>query len=189
MANINDLMLRYKTQTAGAIRKFISRHINEINSDGVEHAKQTSDGWIFDSEAIRIIDELRGFSQVAVVTQEESERVKELQEENENLRQLLLVAQSKLIKVQENLTENQKLLLESEKKILIAESHSKDSQSELKLEQALHNVAKQQIEQANRQLEKVTKQLEESNNQRNESNLQLEKIKNRGLFDRIFNKF
>ena len=105
MANINDLMLRYKTQTAGAIRKFIVRHLSEINSDG-EHAKQTSEGWIFDAEAVKRIDELRGFSQVAIIEQAESERVKELQQENENLRQLLLLAQSDLIKTQKLLQDN-----------------------------------------------------------------------------------
>ncbi|MBQ6975405.1 MAG: hypothetical protein IJQ16_02500, partial [Selenomonadaceae bacterium] len=88
--------------------------MNKINSNGVEHAKQTSEGWQFDAEAVKIIDELRGFSQVAVLAQIESERVKELQQENENLRQLLLLAQSKLIKTQENLQNNQQKLLTAE---------------------------------------------------------------------------
>ncbi len=182
MANINDLMLRYKTQTAGAIRKFISRHIAEINADGIEHARQTSDGWYFDAEAVRRIDELRGLSQVAIVEQEESERIKELQQENENLRQLLLVAQSKLIKVQEDLNENQKLLSDSEKKLLTAESQSKENdialirtQADLEIEKTMRKIAEDKFI--------------ESQKQHEELKLEFARIKNRGLIDRIFNKF
>ena len=167
MANINDLMLRYKTQTAGAIRKFIVRHLGKINADGIEHAKQTSEGWYFDAEAVRIIDELRGFSKVAVIDQSESERVRELQEENEKLRQLLLIAQSKLIQTQEELKNNQQLLLDSE-------SQAKDYQAEFKLEQSLHNVTKEK--------------LAETSRQRDELNQQVERLKNRGLLDRILNR-
>lgn len=175
MANINDLMLRYKTQTAGAIRKFITRHLEKINSDGIEHAKHTSEGWQFDNEAVRIIDELRGFSKVAIVEQVESERVKELQYENENLRQLLLIAQSKLIQTQEELQNNQQMLLASE-------SQAKDYQAELKIEQTLHTTTKEQ-------LKKTETQLEESTLQRSELLSQLDKLKNRGLLDRLFNRF
>lgn len=117
---------------------------------------------------------------------QESERVKELQQENENLRQLLLIAQSKLIKSQEELNENQKMLSDFEKKFLAAESQSKDSQAELTLEQALHKVTTQQLEDSKRIFNETKSQLE---NQLDESNRQLEKIKNRGLFDRIFNNF
>ena len=174
MYNIKDLMTRYSLTRQG-VQYFVNKNLRIINSDCTEHAKQTSDGWQFDADAVRIIDELRGFSQVAILEQAESERVKELQSENENLRQLLLIAQSKLIKTQEDLTENQKLLSESDRKLLVAESQSKDSQAELKLEQALHNMTKQQVMDYKQKLD--------------ESNLQLEKIKNRGLIDRIFNNF
>ncbi len=174
MYNIKDLMIRYNLTRQG-VQYFVNKNLKIINSDGTKHAKQTSEGWQFDTEAVRIIDELRDFSKVAVLEQSESERVKELQEENENLRQLLLVAQSKLIKVQENLNENQKLLSESDKKLLFVESQSKDSQAELKLEQALHNVTKQQVSEYKQKLDEFQRQLE--------------KIKNRGLIDRIFNNF
>ena len=167
-------MNRYQLTRQG-VQYFVNKNLDAINSSEVEHAKQTSDGWQFDEEAVRIIDKLRGFSQVAVFEQAESEHIQELQKENENLRQLLLVAQSKLIKVQEDLNENQKLLSDSTKKILVAESQSKDSQVELRFEKEFHALTK--------------KQLEESDKKLDESNRQLEKIKNRGLIDRIFNNF
>ena len=174
MLTVKDLMRIYNITRQG-VRRFVDKHIDEINSGGIEHAKPTADGWQFDAEAVRIIDDLRGFSQVAVLEQIESERISELQQENENLRQLLLIVQSKLIKTQEDLQNNQQ-------KLLAAESHSKDSQAELTLEQALHKVTKQQLEDSKRIFNETKSQLDESNRQ-------LEKIKNRGLFDRIFNNF
>jgi len=188
MANINDLMLRYKTQTAGAIRKFITRHLDKINSDGIEHAKQTPEGWYFDAEAVRIIDELRGVSQVAVIEQVESERVKELQEENENLRQLLLMAQSKLIKTQEELQENQKLLSSSEKKLLAAENQSKDKEIELVKVQANLEIEKTHRKNAEDKIQAAESQVKVIKQQRDELNHQLERLKNRGLLDRMLNR-
>lgn len=157
--NIKDLMQRYKI-TRPAVLHCIKKNISIINSNG-EHAKQTSEGWQFDAEAVRIIDELRGISQISILEESESEIVKDLRNEIDELKKILMITQSKLIQAQENLTENQKLLFETKKKLLVAENQSKDSQVELKLEQALHNVTKQQ----------------------------LEKIKNRNLIDRIFNNY
>ena len=174
MYSIKDLMNRYKLTRQG-VQYFVNKNLGIINSSDIEHAKQTVDGWQFDETAVKIIDKLRGFSQVTILEQAESERIKELEDENENLRQLLLIAQSKLIKVQEDLNENQKLLADSTQKLLVAELQSKDSQVELKLEKEIHSLTK--------------KQLEESNCQLSETKNQLEKIKSRGLIDRIFNNF
>lgn len=182
MFSVNDLMSRYNIKNAVSIRRFVSRHLQTINADGEEHAKQTLEGWQFDEVAVQIIDKLRGVSNVTIVEMKESERIKELQEENENLRQLLLVAQSKLIKVQEELTDNQK-------KYLAAESQSKDSQSELKVEQALHEVTKQQFSEIKTQLSDTKIQLSDTKTQLSNAETQLEQIKKRGLFDRIFNNF
>lgn len=181
MADIKDLMERYEIAPQ-SIRRFISRHLSKINADGVEHARQTSEGWIFDSEAVRIIDELRGFSKIAVVNQNESDAIKELQQENENLRNLLLATQSKLIKTQEDLNENQKLLSSVEKKLLANENLSKDNdinlvrvQSNLEIEKTLRQVAENKLFENKTQLEHAVNQIE--------------KLKNRSFIDRIFNKF
>lgn len=165
MLTVKDLMQRYNITRQG-VRRFVDKHIDEINSDGTEHAKPTADGWQFDSEAVKIIDELRGLSQVAIIENSESETIKELQNEIDDLKQILLMTQAKLIKAQEDLTENQKLLLESEKNFLALKSQSKDSKSELQIEKTLHEVTKQKLE---------------------ESRAQIEKMRTRGLIDRILN--
>ena len=182
MFSVNDLMSRYNIKNAVSIRRFVSRHLETINADGEEHAKQTPSGWQFDEVAVQIMDRLRGNSSVTIVEMQESEQVRELKEENENLRQLLLVAQSKLIKAQEELNENQK-------KFLLAESQSKDSQNELKLEQALHEVTKQQVADVKTQLSDTKGELSDAKTQLSNAESQLEQIKKRGLIDRIFNNF
>lgn len=174
MFTVKDLMQRYNITRQG-VRRFVDKHIEEINSDGIEHAKLGADGWQFDAEAVKIIDELRGLTQIAIIEHSESETTKELREEIEDLKQILLMTQSKLIRVQENLTENQKLLSESDKKFLAAENQSKENemsvvrlQADLKIEKSKREIAEEKIL---------------------EIQSQLEKIKNRGLIDRIFNNF
>ena len=179
LLNTQDLMNRYKISKSG-IRLFINRNLSKINADGIEHAKQTSEGWLFDAEAVRIIDELRSFSQVSVIEQEETERIKELQNEIENLKNLLLISQSQLIKVQSDLNETQKLLQDNQTKLLTAENQSKENdmalvrtQADLKIEKSKREIAEEKILEINFQLD--------------ESQRQFEKIKNRGLIDRILN--
>ena len=172
MVNVTDLMKRYGILTSAGIRKFVIKHLDEINADGIEHARQTPEGWIFDAEAVRIIDGLRGFNQVTIIEQEESELVNELKAEIEQLKNLLLIAQSDLI-------QTQKLLQDNQTKLLTAENSSKDLMTDLKLEQTLHKVTKQKL---NESEEKFSEQITRLENQ-------LEKVKNRGLLARIFNNF
>ena len=174
MLTVKDLMQRYKITRQG-VRRFVDKHIEEINADGIEHAKQNLDGWIFDAEAVKRIDELRGFSQIAIIEQQESETIKELQRENENLRQLLLIAQSDLI-------QTQKLLQDSQTKLLTAENQAKENDIALIRTQADLKIEKSKRELAEDKILEVKSQL-------NESQRQLDEIKNRGLIDRIFNKF
>ena len=179
MFNVNDLVSRYGNVTSRAIRMFVQRNIDKINDSDVEHAKQTIDGWQFDAEAVKRIDELRGFSQIAVVEQTESERIKELREENENLRRLLLIAQSDLIQTQKLLQDNQTKLLTSESRAGENDMALVRIQADLEIEKSKRKIAEEKVAEVKSQLEKHL----------DESNRQLEKIKNRGLMDRILNRF
>ena len=160
------MMNRYNFKSTRGVRAFITSDIEEINADGVNHARQTTEGWQFDDTAVRIIDKLRGMSEVAIVEREESEQVQELKEEVDNLKSLLLMTQNKLLQKQEELTENQKQLLQAEKKYLTAENTSNVEELKRKhLEEKL-SAAESQVK-----------------------NLQgeLDKLKKRGLVGRIFN--
>ena len=164
MRSINDLLERYNTKSAGSMRKFISRNLDKINADG-EHARQTPDGWQFDAEAVRIIDELRRFNAVAVIEEQESERIKELQTEIDNLKTLLLAAQNELISSQKALQQKSDALIESEKKYLLAENQTELEKHKRESDKKLSD-------------ERIT-----------ELKSEIERLKNRGLLDRIFNNF
>ena len=163
---INDLMRRYNVKSRQGIRQFILKHLSEINSDA-EHAKQTPDGWQFDDEAVRKIDELRGLNQIAFIEPDESERILELQAEIENLKNLLLVTQSDLIGTQ-------KKLIESGNNLLTTQRQLNDNAVAV-------NADKQQIAILN-------EKLESERQKRLEVQQQLEKLKGRGLLERILNK-
>ena len=174
MFNVNDLMSRYGIKNSASIRKFVMRHIEEINARG-EHASQTPTGWQFDEEAVKRIDDLRGRNKISVIEEQETETVRELKNEIEKLKSLLIATQTDLI-------QTQKLLQTQQTKLLADADKDKNYQAELKLEQELHNITKKELDESNNQRDKLTKQFTDIQNQ-------LEKIKNRGLVDRIFNKF
>ena len=72
MFNVNDLMSRYGIKNSASIRKFVMRHIEEINAGG-EHAIQTPTGWQFDEEAVKRIDDLRGRNKISVIEEQISD--------------------------------------------------------------------------------------------------------------------
>ncbi|MBR1727919.1 MAG: hypothetical protein IJ728_00100 [Selenomonadaceae bacterium] len=55
---ISDLIKRYSIRTPQGIRKFVKSNLVKINAEG-EHAKILRGEWVFDEEAVRIMDELR----------------------------------------------------------------------------------------------------------------------------------
>jgi len=171
--DIKELMKRYNFKSSRGVRAFITRHLEEINADGVEHARQTTEGWQFDDTAVRIIDKLRGMSEVTIVEREESERVQELKEEVDNLKSLLLMTQNKLVQKQEELTESQKQLLSAKEKYLTAESSAKDYQSDLKVEELKRKHLEEKLSEVQSQFKNLQSEVE--------------KLKKRGLVSRIFN--
>ena len=60
LKGIKDLALRYGLSEQG-MRKFIRQHLAELNSDR-QHVRHRGKAWLFDDEAVRRIDELRGVS-------------------------------------------------------------------------------------------------------------------------------
>lgn len=164
--DIKELMKRYDFKSSRGVRAFITRHLKEINADGVEHARQTTEGWQFDDTAVRIIDKLRGLSEVTIVEREESERVQELKDEVDNLKSLLLMTQNKLLQKQEE-------LLSAKEKYLTAENSS-----------TVEELKRKHLEE---KLGEVQSQLFVSQSQCKNLQSEVEKLKRRGLVSRIFN--
>ena len=163
--NINDLMKRYNIKSRQGIRQFVLKHLSEINVDG-EHAKQTADGWQFDDEAVRIIDDLRGLNQVAFIETSESKKILELQAEINNLKNFLLVSQADLI-------ETQKKLIESEHNRLTTQRQLTDNAVVIESLENKNSMLSEELKLHRQEREKIQQQLE--------------KIKNRGILARIFN--
>ena len=163
--NINDLIKRYNIKSRQGIRQFVLKHLSEINFDG-KHAKQTADGWQFDDEAVRIIDDLRGLNQVAFIETSESEKILELQAEIDNLKNLLLVSQADLI-------ETQKKLIESEDNRLTTQRQLTDNAVVVECLENKNSILSEEMKLNRQEREKIQQQLE--------------KIKNRGILARIFN--
>ena len=86
--DIKELANRYKITIQG-MGKFVRKNLNKINEDD-EHAQNTKNGWIFDEEAVHIIDRLREVDRVAIIEEIESEKIKELKKEIDNLNVVLV---------------------------------------------------------------------------------------------------
>ena len=96
--SFGDVMTRYNMQRT-ALSKFLTRHLAEINKDGL-HAAKNGRAWKFDETAIQIMDRIRGEFQPGVFNEPEprdSESVELLKNQISNLQQLLLAAQKDAI--------------------------------------------------------------------------------------------
>lgn len=134
MITTRDLMDRYNIKTRQGIIQFVKKHLDEINHDGEEHATMQKGEWAFDTEAVRILDQLRGLHDQATITELESEKVSNAQQESHNLRILLLKAQQQVITLQQNLIAKQNELSEVKVKALEAQQNKDQAdalQSEL----------------------------------------------------------
>lgn len=72
--------------------EYVKRHLDEINADG-SHAALRAGKWAFDAEAVRKMEELRGFGIAGVMEAVESQKVKDLEVTVDNLQVALLHAQ------------------------------------------------------------------------------------------------
>lgn len=72
--------------------EYVKRHLDEINADG-SHAALRAGKWAFDAEAVRKLEELRGFGIAGVMEAVESKKVKDLEITVDNLQVALLHAQ------------------------------------------------------------------------------------------------
>ena len=135
---INDLMKRYGINRA-SMTEYAKSKIDIINKDGV-HAKKSGKEWQFNAEAVRILDELRGYGMVVEnYDTPEKAKIAELEKELEEARKFMAAAQAensrqkdKIIK----LLEDKDLLQEGKNKSveLLAAAESERKIAEAKLE-------------------------------------------------------
>ena len=66
---ITDLMARYNMTRQG-VQQFLTRHLSELNTQGVEHAAKVKGDWIIDSTALERLDAMRGYNDSVVLASE-----------------------------------------------------------------------------------------------------------------------
>lgn len=79
---ITDLMNRYNMTRQG-VQQFLTRHLSELNTQGVEHATKVKGDWIIDSTALERLDNMRGYNDSVVLASEVKQltKIEELQNE------------------------------------------------------------------------------------------------------------
>ena len=80
--SITDLMARYNMTRQG-VQQFLTRHLSELNTQGVEHAAKVKGDWIIDSTALERLDAMRGYNDSVVLASEVKQltKIEELQQQ------------------------------------------------------------------------------------------------------------
>ena len=80
--SITDLMTRYNMTRQG-VQQFLTRHLSELNTQGVEHAAKVKGDWIIDSTALERLDAMRGYNDSVVLASEVKQlsKIEELQQQ------------------------------------------------------------------------------------------------------------
>ena len=80
--SITDLMNRYNMTRQG-VQQFLTRHLSELNTQGVEHAAKVKGDWIIDSTALERLDAMRGYNDSVVLASEVKQlsKIEELQQQ------------------------------------------------------------------------------------------------------------
>ena len=118
---INDLMKRYGINRA-SMTEYAKAKIDIINKDDI-HAKKAGKEWQFDAEAVRILDELRGYG-IVIENYDSPEKAKiaELEKELEEARKFMAAAQT------ENARQKDRIIALLEAKETLLEEKAKADQ-------------------------------------------------------------
>ena len=193
---INDLMKRYGINRA-SMTEYVKAKIAIINKDGI-HARKAGKEWQFDAEAVRILDELRGYGTVIEnYDSPEKARIAELEKELEEARAFMAAAQAENSRQKDKIIELLEEKAEAVKLLACAEADRKMAENdvaiikktrELENEAASSEIEKQKVELSALKEERATvkaeadrlrKELQEA-----QDALKAEKSKN--LLQRIF---
>lgn len=80
--SITDLMTRYNMTRQG-VQQFLTRHLSELNTQGVEHVAKIKGDWVIDSTALERLDNMRGYNDSVVLASEVKQltKIEELQQQ------------------------------------------------------------------------------------------------------------
>ena len=80
--SITDLMARYNMTRQG-VQQFLTRHLAELNTEGIEHVAKIKGDWVIDSTALERLDAMRGYNDSVVLASEVKQlsKIEELQQQ------------------------------------------------------------------------------------------------------------
>lgn len=101
---LTDLMERYN-KTRQALQQYIVSHLQELNSDGIEHVKKEKGDWKLDRKAVKKLDEMRGYNDSITLADEVQQKKKEaeLLQEISNLKTAMLTIKEEYQREKEEL--------------------------------------------------------------------------------------
>lgn len=151
---INDLMKRYGINRA-SMTEYAKAKIDIINKDDI-HAKKAGKEWQFDAEAVRILDELRGYGIVVEnYDSPEKARIAELERELEEARTFMAAAQAENSRQKDKIIELLEEKAEAVKLLACAEADRKMAENDVAIikktrevenEAASSEIEKQKVE-------------------------------------------
>ena len=171
---ISYLMERYSITRQGVI-KFLQKNLEKINADS-QHAQKKNGEWVFDDDAISIMDKLRDTGNITIV-EENREIIEELSLENKQLKEKLIELYEKLSINQNKLELIQSELIKAQKQLIATEITLNETQKQLTTTEVNYNIKGQRI-----------KELENASSKAMQLEEELNKLRKRGLLDRIFNR-
>lgn len=125
--SVNDLMKRYNINRASLI-EYAKAKENVINASAVNMQK-TGKEWQFNSEAVRILDELRGYGVVVEnYDSPERARIAELEAELEEARKFMAIAQAENSRQKDRIIELLEEKNEAKMLLTMAESERKNTE-------------------------------------------------------------
>ena len=178
---VTDLMKRYNV-TRQAINSFIKKNLEELNATGT-HARKKAGEWTFDEEAVRIMDDLRDTGNITII-EEDSERVQELIAENEQLKQLLIATQNKLISTKDELEIKQSQIIAIQNELLTTQKQL--NSREIEIENNRQQLASNKLDLEGKK--RLLEELKEAKKALNDANATINNLRQRSLFDRLFNR-
>ena len=190
---IADLKKRYNINSRQGVAQFVQTHLSSLNAEG-EHAKKVAGKWVFDEVAIEILDNLRSASGVTIV-EEDSERVAALKAENEQLKEMLIAIQSKLIETQDNERATYQQLVSTQEQLSTTQKQLTSMQNQLmtiKIDkseiESKHQEQLATIRVDIKEKEKKIEELEKAELRAKKLEQELDNIRQRSLLERLLNK-
>ena len=163
-----------------AIRQQVVRYAAELGDHIIKDGRQQ----FLDEEAVAFLDEKRKKNPVVLYEVAKDEEIERLKEEKEALLLKLASVQDQLIRAQD---EN-KLLIEENKKVFLLQANNQQLEKEKEDALTVAEINAQERDQERKRAEKAEKEAELSEIENDAVWKRIERIKNRSLLERIFNK-